>query len=140
MTHLLIREYYDCFNQRRFADAADLFALDGVVEQPGFSQPSLGGAGYLEHVTRWLNAFPDVRVEIRHVEQRGDTICEVDLIGTGVHSGDLDLGAFGVFKPSGSFARLHLCELIEIRAGKITYSSLRFDVHELIRQLNAPAR
>jgi hypothetical protein len=32
--HLLIRAYYTCFNERRFANGADLVAEDGVLEHP----------------------------------------------------------------------------------------------------------
>ncbi len=139
MPHLLIRQYYACFNERRFGDAADLFALDAVVERPGFGSAARGGEAYADFAGRWVRAFPAGRLEIEHVEQRGDTICEVDLLATGVHAGALDLGEYGIFKASGNQARLPLCELLEIRGGRITYSSLRFDVHELIRQLTMQA-
>ena len=86
-------------------------------------------------VTRWIEAFPDSQLQIEHVEQRGDTICEVDLIGTGTHRGDFDMGGYGVFKATGVQAILRFRELLEIRGGKITYSSLTFNVHDLIRQL-----
>ena len=45
------------------------------------------------------------------------------------------MGPFGVFKPTGVRATIRFRELLEIRIGQITYSSLTFDVHELIRQL-----
>lgn len=133
--HELIREYYDCFNERRFADAAELFAEDAVLEHGPIGQRQLGGAGYIRVAEMWVHAFPDVNLRILHVEQHGDTICEVDLIGTGTHEGTFDVGPNGTFKPTGAHATLRLRELLEIRVGKITYSSLSFDLHELIRQL-----
>ena len=135
MTHLLIREYYACFNERRFRDAAELFARDAILEHPPFGERQVGGEGYLRFAEAWARAFPDGRLKIDHVEQRGDTICEIDLIGTGTHKGDLDMGMYGVFKATGRPASLRFRELLEIRHSKITYSSLTFDVHELIRQL-----
>ena len=136
MAHLLIREYYACFNERRFAEGADLFAEDGVLEYPSLGDTKRGREGYLEHVRLWVEAFPDGQLTIEHVEQRGDTICEVDLIGTGTHRGDLNMGGYGVFKATGVAATLRFRELLEIRGGKITYASLTFDVHDLIRQLS----
>ncbi len=136
--HLLIRKYYACFNERRFAEAAELFASDAVLEFPPFGNANAGPEGYLRFAEAWVRAFPDGHLEIEHVEQRGDTICEVDLIGTGTHAADFDLGAYGVFKASGAKARLRVRQLLEIRVGKITYSSLTFDVHDLIRQLTMP--
>lgn len=133
--HELIREYYACFNERRFTDAADLFADDAVVEHGPIGQRLLGGDGYLRFAEMWVRAFPDAGLSIVRVEQHGDTICEVDLLGTGTHLGPFDLGPGGLFKASGARARLPFRELLEIRVGKITYSSLRFDLHELVKQL-----
>jgi SnoaL-like polyketide cyclase len=133
--HLLIREYYTCFNERRFADAADLFASDAVLERPLFGTLKNGGEGYLHIVDVWVNAFPDSKVRIEHVEQRGDTICEVDLVLTGTHLGNLNLPSHGVFAPTRQTVALAVGELLEIRARKITYSSVRFDVDDLIRQV-----
>lgn len=139
MAHLLIREYYACFNERRFAEGADLFAEDGILEDPALGKTKRGREGYLEHVRMWVQAFPDGHLKIDRVEQRGDTICEVDLIGTGTHRGDFNMGGYGVFKATGVQATLRFRELLEIRGGKITYSSLTFDVHDLIRQLTGKA-
>ncbi len=136
LPHLLIREYYRCFNERRFADGADLFADDSVFEHPQFSETKRGREGYLEHARSWIQAFPDGVLSIHRVEQHGDTICEVDLIGTGTHSGDLDMGGYGTFKATGVKATLRYREVLEIRGGKITYSSVVFDPHDLIRQLS----
>jgi len=133
--HLLIRKLYDTFNQRRFAEGADLFSEDCVLEHPPFGQTRHGRAGYLELVQGWVTAFPDCLLTIEHVEQRGDTICEVDVTGTGTHEREFDMGGYGMFKASGARVSLRYRELLEIRGGKITYSSISFDVHELIRQL-----
>jgi predicted ester cyclase len=135
--HLLIRKHYDCFNQRRFADGADLFSEDCVLEHPPFGQIRHGRQGYLDLVNEWVRAFPDGQLHIDHVEQRGDTICEVDLVGTGTHDGDFNMGGYGVFKASGVKTTIRFRELLEIRGGKITFSSITFDPHELIRQLGS---
>jgi hypothetical protein len=47
------------------------------------------------------------------------------------------MGGYGVFKATGAETTLRFRELLEIRAGQITYSSLTFNVHDLIRQLAA---
>jgi predicted ester cyclase len=134
--HLLIRRHYDCFNDRRFAEGADLFSEDCVLEHRPFGQTRHGPQGYLDLVQGWVRAFPDCRLTIDHVEQRGDTICEVDLVGTCTHLADFDMGGYGVLKASGVKATLRFRELLEIRGGMITYSSITFDAHDLIRQLS----
>jgi len=134
--HLLIREYYACFNERRFADAADLFTSDAMLARPLFGTLTNGGDGYLQLTELWVRAFPDANVRIGHVEQRGDTICEVDLTLTGTHTGDLTLPSYGVLKARGGIVTFRLVEVLEIRARKITYSSVMFDVADLIRQVS----
>ena len=136
--HLLIREYYACFNERRLSDAADLFASDAVLERGPFGTLK-GGEGYLQLVELWLKAFPDSKLRIEHVEQRGDTICEVDLMLTCTHAGALDIPSHGVFKATGAAVTLRVEELLEIRTRKITYSSVSFDATDLIRQLTRNA-
>ena len=47
------------------------------------------------------------------------------------------MGGYGIFKASGAKTTLRFRELIEIRGGKITFSSITFDPHDLIRQLGS---
>jgi hypothetical protein len=133
--HTLIREYYAFFNDRRFADASEFFAPDAVLEHPPFGQPLNGPSGYLRFAEIWIKAFPDAIVSIERVEQRGDTICEVDATGAGAHLGTLDLGSYGVLKPSGAQVTLRFRQMLEIRCGLITFSSISFDMQDLIRKL-----
>jgi predicted ester cyclase len=130
--HLIIREYYTCFNERRFADAADLFTADASIEHAPFGPTRRGPAGYIEAAEYCVGAFPDVHLQLVHVEQHGDTICEVDVIGTGTHVGDMDMGSLGIFKATGRKGTLKIRELLEIRGGKITYSSVHYDMQDLI--------
>jgi predicted ester cyclase len=136
VTNQLIRHYYASFNERRIVDAGALFAADAVVEMPPFVQRAHGSGAYAQFADTWLRAFPDAVFTMEHVEQRNETMCEVDLIATGTHSGPLDLGAFGLLKPNGARLALRLRELLDIRDGRITYASLSFDLNGLVRQLN----
>src|SRR5205085_8199917 len=130
--HLLIREYYKAFNERRFADAAEMFTVDAAIEHLPAGHTVRGPAGYLESARAAVSAFPDLHLRIMHVEQRGDTIVEVDILCTGTHEGEWALGALGPFKPSGLRHSYHIRALLEIRGGKITYSRLSWDMHEII--------
>jgi SnoaL-like polyketide cyclase len=129
----LIRRYYACFNDRRFGDAAELIAPDAIMEYPPYGAQQRGPACYLAYAAMWTKAFPDGIVTIEHVEQRGDTICEVDLVGHGTHLGDFDLGSGGVLKASGVKTSLRFRELLEIRRDRITFSSLSFGVQTLLQ-------
>jgi predicted ester cyclase len=132
----LVREYYRCFNERRIAAAGTLFAPDAVVEMPPFVERAHGSDAYTRFADTWLCGFPDAQFTIEQVQQRNETMCEVDLIATGTHAGPLDLGAFGLLRPSGVRLTLRLRELLDVRDGRITYASLSFDLNGLMRQLN----
>jgi predicted ester cyclase len=133
-THHLIRNYYKSFNERRFDDAAELFTPDAVLEHITSGSFLRGPAGYLQSARAAVSAFPDLSLRIVHVEQRGDTICEVDLLCTGTHEGEWSLGELGPFKPTGQRHSYHVREMLEIRGGKITYSSLSWDLKEIVNQ------
>jgi predicted ester cyclase len=135
MGDALIRQYYDCFNERRFREAIGLFARDATVEHPPFRHAQQGSEAFLEFAEMWVQAFPDGQLRIDQVQQRGDTICEVNLVATGTHQGTLNLGAYGVFKPTNVQLHLRLRQLFEVRFERITFSSLSFDVQGLVRQL-----
>jgi predicted ester cyclase len=132
----LILDYYRCFNERRIVTSGTLFAPNAVVEMPPFVQRSHGSDAYTQFADTWLRAFPDAQFTMEHVEQRTETMCEVDLIATGTHSGPLDLGVFGLLRPSGVRLTLRLRELLDVRDGHITYASLSLDLYGLMRQLN----
>jgi predicted ester cyclase len=129
-----IQQYYAAFNERRFADAAAMFADDAVVEQTVFQQPQRGGAGYLYFTETWIRAFPDASIAIERVIERSDAVYEVELLATGTHLGQLQIGGL-TFSPGGVEGVLHLRELLEFRGGRIVMSSVSFDFQELVNQL-----
>jgi predicted ester cyclase len=135
MSDQLIQDYYRCFNERRIVAAGTLFAADAMVDMPPFVQQARGPDAYAHFAETWLRAFPDAVFTIEQVDHRDETTCEVDLIATGTHSGPLDLGEMGLLQPSGARLTLRLRELLDVRDGRITYTSLSFDLSGLIRQL-----
>ena len=130
--HLLIREYYKAFNERRFDDASDLFTADAVIQHRPDGVGLSGPAGYLESARATIAIFPDIQIQILHVEQRGDTIVEIDLVATGTHQGDWNMGALGVLKADGAVKVVRHREMLEIRGGKITYSSITYDIKDFV--------
>ena len=130
--HLLIREYYRAFNERRFDDAADLFTHDAVIQHRPDGAPLKGPEGYLESARATVAMFPDLQIQILHIEQRGDTIVEVDLTATGTHRGDWNMGALGILKADGAPKTVRHREMLEIRGEKITFSSIIYDLQEFV--------
>ena len=131
-----MRQLHSAFNARRIDDAALLFKEDAVLEHIPLGRQQRGPAGYREFAGMWLNAFPDATVEVERVTLRGTGgDCEVDLRVTGTHRGPLDLGGYGHFKPSGVRGELRLRQMVEINGGRIAFSSLSFDVQDIVQQL-----
>jgi hypothetical protein len=131
----LVRDYYRCFNERRLTDAAAFFADDAVIEQAPTGQTQRGPAAYLAFANAWVGAFPDITVAVEGIRspQQGRAR-DVALLATGTHHGALEI-AGRIFKPTGRRAALHARELLVIENGKLGFSSLSFDLHELIAQL-----
>lgn len=113
-----------------------MFAPEATVESLPLQEPLRGREGSIAFARRWLEAFPDGQISIERVEQRGDTLCEVDLVATGTHRAKLDLGVYQ-FKPSHVPVRIRLRQLFEFRDGRAVFSSLSFDIYDLIRQLSS---
>jgi predicted ester cyclase len=135
MTDALIRRYYACFNERRFTDAAALFANDALLEHIPFGQQDYGVDGYVRFANAWIAAFPDGTFAVERVERRDETMFEVHLLATGTHLGIFDIGIYQ-FKPTSTKATLRLRELLNIRDAKIAASTLSFDLGDLISQLS----
>ena len=135
--HLLIREYYAAFNERRFDDAAEMFTEDAVIQHRPDGVLQKGPDGYLESAHSTIAIFPDLQVNILHVEQRGDTIVEIDLSAVGTHKGDWNMGALGVLKADGAVKTVRHREMLEIRGGKITYSSITYDIKNFVGRTTA---
>lgn len=128
----LIREYINAFNERRLQDAAMLFTEDAPVQHRPRAQMLKGPEGYLESARQAMSSFPDLHLEIAHIEQRGDTIFEIDLVCTGTHVGDWVAEGLGTLKPTGTRKTLRVRETLEIRGGRITFSSLTYNMPDFI--------
>lgn len=131
----VIRQFYEHFNERRLDAAAALFADDAVLEHAPLRRHSRGGQGYLEFVRMWTHAFPDAALLVERIVSTDEVNYEVDLLAGGTHLGALDMGSTGVFKPTGVDATLRLRQILEVRDGRIRYSSLSFDLQDIIHQL-----
>jgi predicted ester cyclase len=130
----VIRQYYAYFNERRLPELAALFTDDAVVEHMPRRPAVRGGDGYLQFVEAWLAAFPDAVLTIERIVARGTHTHEVGLLATGTHDGALDLGGW-IFRPTHARVALNLRELLEIRNERVVFSTLSFDLQQMIDQL-----
>jgi hypothetical protein len=131
----LIREFYEAFNERRLTEAAGFFAPHAVLEHAPIRVQKDGGEGYLEFVRIWTGAFPDAMLTVERVASGDGLTYDVDIVAGGTHLGTLDMGSAGRFKPTGSPVTLHVRQILEIQDGRMGFSSLAFDVHDIVQQL-----
>ncbi|HET9831129.1 MAG TPA: ester cyclase [Vicinamibacterales bacterium] len=128
----LIEYYYDCFNSRRFADAAALFSEGHIEFSPG--APWSGPDGYLHFAEAWTSAFPNVTFNVESVAWRSATVCEVYLRAKGTHTGEFRFGRYRI-PPTDREAILHLRELLDIHDGRIRASMVTIEFSDLVREL-----
>jgi hypothetical protein len=124
-TRALIERLYTLFNARELEEAAALFADDALIEHGARGRQQRGGAGYLEFARMWIGG----------ITPRNQTTIEIDLLATGTHQGPLDLGGYGLFKPSGTMGKLRLRQIVEFKDSRIAYSALSYDVQDIVQQL-----
>jgi hypothetical protein len=134
-THTLVQRLHSLFNTRELEEAAALFADDALIEHGAPGRQRRGGAGYLEFARMWIGAFPDAALTIEGITPRNHTTIEIDLLATGTHQGPLDLGGYGLFKPSGTMGQLRLRQIVEFKDSRIAYSALSYDVQDIVQQL-----
>ena len=130
----LIEQYYASFNQRCFVEGAALFADDAVLEQLPQLRQERGGIGYLQFVSAWLRAFPDAAFVVRRSHSDDNRTFDVSLDAVGTHRGALDVGGW-VFRPTGVQVTFGIREVLEVRDGKIVFSSITFNLHDIVEKL-----
>lgn len=77
----------------------------------------------------FANAFPDGRISIVSIKEAGDTIF-VEFIGRGTHEGEL----MGI-APTGRSMTLPVCNVLEVRDGKIYREREYMDMATMMIQL-----
>jgi steroid delta-isomerase-like uncharacterized protein len=79
--------------------------------------------------TMYLNAFPDLKLDVKRSIAAGD-IAVSELIGRGTHKGEIMNIA-----PTGRKVAVPVCDIIEVRDGKIFAEREYFDSAIMMQQL-----
>lgn len=126
----IVREYIECWNRRDWDRQRSLMhpqytytGGDGV-EQRG---PDAG----LAIARMFAAAFPDGRIEIVNCRADGDFVT-TEFIGRGTHKGDL----MGV-APTGKTVNIPVCNVIELRDGKVYREREYMDMMHVMTLLGA---
>lgn len=129
----LVRAAYEAFNAREFDLAAALHSADLELADVATGERLHGRAGYLQRVQGWAAAFPDCLLEVTRLGAAG-AVVSAELVARGTHTGTL-LGTTGQIPPTGVQMELRLCELSEVRDGRIARVSSYYDAGSLLRQM-----
>lgn len=129
----IARVFYDSWNAREFDRAAELMHDDGEIVIVGSGERMQGPDGSRRFSEMWANGFPDGRVEIMSIVAEGDKVV-VEFTGRGTHTGTLE-SATGSIPATGKQVTLELCDVWELRDGKVRSLRTYFDSGSLLAQL-----
>ncbi len=122
------KEVLDAWNRRDFQVMRNLYHAQ-YTYTGGDGKEIRGPDAGVDVARMYANAFPDGKVEIRNVFVQGDTaVCEFRAHGT--HKGEF-LG----IRPTGKRIEINVCNVIELREGKIYREREYMDTATMLTQL-----
>jgi len=124
----IAREYNDVWNRRDWARWRELVHPE-YTYTGGDGQVRKGPEAGLAISQMFATAFPDGKIEIQKITATGDTAI-VEFIGRGTHTGDL----MGI-APTGRQVSIPVCEVYELRDGKIYAERQYMDMLVMMQQL-----
>jgi steroid delta-isomerase-like uncharacterized protein len=131
----IARKSMDAWNRRDW-DASRSLMAPGYSYTGGDGQRQDGPEAGMAVARMFATAFPDGKIDIQHVHVAGDTAL-VEFIGSGTHKGDL----MGI-APTGRKISIPVCDILEIKDGKIVAEREYMDMAHIMQQLGvmpAPA-
>ena len=133
----LVREFQATWNERDFDRGAAMMAPDGEILVVGSGQRFVGPEGCVAYSRMWADGFPDGRIEIVETISEDDRIA-VTYRGRGTHTGTLK-NASGEIPATGKEVTLEVCDVVQVRDGKIQSIRTYFDSGSLLAQLGLMA-
>lgn len=125
------RELLGAWNRRDFSAYRDLLHPE-YTYTGGDGKELKGGPALGEHIGRmYAEAFPDGKLEITKVYAQGDTAI-AEFVARGTHGGEL----MGI-APSGRSLDLPICNVIELRDGKVYREREYMDMMHMMVQIGA---
>jgi len=119
---------FDAWNSRNFDRMRELLHPD-YTYTGGDGQEQKGPEAGMAVAHMFADAFPDGRIDIVNIKESGDTVV-VEFIGRGTHKGDL----MGI-APTGRSMNIPVCNVMELRDGKIYREREYMDMATLMVQL-----
>jgi steroid delta-isomerase-like uncharacterized protein len=130
----LARRIYHLFNESRFDEALALATEDVEVVLIPFGQTYHGREGFREVMQCLKRTFSDLQIsEIMHqVATDNEVVSEFK--ASGIHSGPL-ISVTGQVPPTGRSVEFTVCEVWQVRDGKVALLRIYQDIAGILRQL-----
>lgn len=126
----LHRAMFDAIQRRELDELRQLFAAD-ATHTAGDGEPATGPEPVIAEVRAFLDAFPDLTIDIRHqhVPDTSRSIIEYTFGGT-------QLGPLEDLPPTGRSVAVVACSVLEAAEGHIRRESDYYDGTALLAQLD----
>lgn len=124
----IAKDYVEAWNNRDFDRMRGLIHRD-YTYTGGDGREQKGPEAGLAVSQMFASAFPDGRMDVVNMKEAGDTVL-VEGIGHGTHRGDL----IGI-APTGRSVTIPVCEVFEVRDGKIHREREYMDMATMMTQL-----
>ena len=126
---------YEFFSSGRIEELLDLATDDVVVEMIPFGQVHRGRRGFREFLDGFFTAFPDIRIETRRQVADASRVT-AEFVAHGTHNGPL-MTPSGPIPPTGKKVIFTVCEVWDVREGKLAGLRNYQDAGSILRQIGA---
>jgi steroid delta-isomerase-like uncharacterized protein len=121
----------EAWNRRDFARYRELLH-PGYSYTGGDGQEQKGPEAGMAVAEMFATALPDGKIDIQRIYAAGENVAIVEFIGKGTHQGDL----MGI-APTGRQLTIPVCDVIEVRDGKVYAEREYMDSLLIMQQLGA---
>ena len=133
-TTYIARNIHPLWTNREFDQIlSEMIAEDVEWLNVATGETFRGHEGFRQFMQGWADAFPDGRAEDTNVYV-GEDFAVTEFFGRGTHSGPLRTPA-GEIPPTERSVEFRLCEVYQIRDGKIVRGRTYFDAATLLDEL-----
>jgi len=129
----IMHQYMEAVSRRDFAKVRQLFHPQ-YSYTGGDGQRKEGAEAGIAVAETYTGAFPDLKFEVKRMHAVGDDVLVTEFVVRATHQGEL----MGI-PPTGRKVEIHICNVIEVRDGKIYAEREYFDTAHLMQQLGVAA-
>jgi steroid delta-isomerase-like uncharacterized protein len=125
----LHREMLDAVSARDFDKLREMYHPDYTYLSSDGNEQKGAEAG-VAVAQMYTSAFPDIVLEVRHLHSCGGDTSVMEFTARGTHKGELE----GI-PPTGKSVEMLICDVIEVRDGKVYREREYFDAMSMMQQL-----